>query len=122
MFTPLMKGIAYIILVSLLALGANPIIRQVQVPVEQTAACCDACCCDAPSDACTDHEGDDQEEDKDRPCKSTCDCCCQFHLNALHFNFNNMQLAEEQEYFYGEYHNEYSFEYSKLHIHPPRFA
>ena len=112
-----MKGIAYIILVSVLALGANPIIRQVQVPVEQTAACCDASCYDLSKDACTD-----QEDDKDGPCKSACDCGCQFHLNAMHFHFDNMQLAEEQEYFYGEYHNEYSFEYSKLHIHPPRFA
>lgn len=117
-----MKVFAYIFLVSMLILGTNPLIRQVQLPVEQTAACCDACCCDTAEDACSDHEQANEDKDKDEPCKATCDCGCQFHLNALQFQFNNWQVAEEQEYFYGEYHNEYSFEYLSRQIHPPRLV
>lgn len=104
-----MKAFAYIFMVSLLILGANPMIRHLQIASEQTAACCDACT----------EEG---QEESDHSCDAGCDCCCQFQINAVQFQFNNLQLAEEQEYFYGEYNNEYSFEFSSPLIHPPRFA
>lgn len=100
-------------------LVAFPVIRHLQVPVEQTVSCCDACCCDSTEDTCTD---EDPDAEKGHACDAGCDCGCQFHLNAVQFQFNNMQVAEEQEYYYGEYHNEYSFEYLSLLIHPPRLA
>ena len=105
-----MKAFAYIFMVSLLILGAYPMISHMQIASEQSADCCGACA----------NEG--QEEESDHSCDAACDCGCQFHLNAVQFQFNNWQIAEEQEYFYGEYHNEYSFEYLSPLIHPPRFA
>lgn len=114
-----MKAFAYIFVLSLLFLGVNPVISHLQLSSEQTTACCDECCCDLPDDACSE---EDQDEDSDRSCDSGCDCGCQFHLNAVQFHFSNMQLAEEQEYFYGEYHNAYYFEFFSPLIHPPRFA
>ncbi len=105
-----MKVSAFILMLSMLLLGTNPVIRHLQVSGEQTEACCDA------------RADQDQEEETDHSCDAACDCGCQFHLNAVHFQFNNMQIAEEKEYYYGEYQNEYSFEYLSLLIHPPRLA
>ena len=105
-----MKAFAYIFMLSLLILGAYPLINELQMASEHTVACCDAC------------SEEDQDEDSDRSCDSGCDCGCQFHLNAVQFHFSNMQLAEEQEYFYGEYHNAYHFEFFSPLIHPPRLA
>lgn len=109
-----MKAFAYIFVLSLLILGAYPVINELQMASKQTVACCDA-----HGDACSE---EDQEEEKDLSCDAGCDCGCQFHFNAIQYQFNNMQVAEEQEYFYGEYHNDYNFEYFSPPIHPPRLA
>ncbi len=117
----LMKVSAYIFLLSLMILGSYPLIQHLQIPAEPSALSGGSCCCSDAQDSCAD-EGADQEENKGHDCDTGCDCGCQFHLNAIQFQFNNLQVAEENEYHYGEYCNVYTFEYFSLHIPPPRLG
>ena len=115
--------VVHILLLSMLMLAINPVTAVSQASTHQVETCCAACCCDAHSQDGTELvqcQGNDQE--KDHACDASCDCGCQIHLNAIQFQFNNRQLAEEQEYFHGTYRNEYHFEFLQNHIHPPRIA
>jgi len=112
---------AYIFLFSLTILGSYPLVQEMLFPLEQSISDSDACCCDQAQDGCCEMPSD-QDEENNSDCGSACDCQCQLHLNALHFQFNTLQLTQEQEYHYGEYINVYSFEYFSLHIPPPRLG
>jgi hypothetical protein len=112
---------AYIFIFSLAILGSYPMIRHMQFPLEQSISGTDSCCCDASQDSCCTMDAE-QEDEKSPECDSACDCACKYHVNALYFQFSNLQVAEEQEYHYGEYVNAYSFEFSSLHIPPPRLG
>lgn len=116
-----MKVMAYIFLFSLAILGSYPMIQHLQVPLEQSITVADTCCCDNAQENCCEMDAD-KEDEKSHECDSACDCGCKYHVNAMHFQFSNLQVAEEQEYHYGEYVNAYSFEFSSLHIPPPRLG
>lgn len=117
----LMKAMAYIFLFSLVILGTYPTIQHLQVQLETKVSGITTCCCDQTKDSCCETPAD-QDEEKSHDCDTACDCGCQYHLNAVQFQFQNLQLAEEQEYHFGEYVNAYSFEYFSLHIPPPRLG
>jgi hypothetical protein len=116
-----MKAYVYIFLFSLAVLGSYPLIQHLQVPLEQNISGTVSCCCDPSEDSCCEIPAD-QDEEKSHDCDSGCDCACKYHVNALYFQFSNLQVAEEQEYHYGEYVNAYSFEFFSLHIPPPRLG
>jgi hypothetical protein len=114
---------AHILLLAMLMLSVNPVLAVSRASSHQVECCCNDCCCDAhEQDGTVPQHGQDNERDKDQSCDASCDCGCHFHLNAIEFQFNNSQLAHEQAYFYGSYHNEYHFEYLHIPMHPPRLA
>ena len=118
-----MKTGAHILLLSMLMLVANPLVLPSQASEQQAESCAGTCCCHGQADDAPDQKKDPQkDQENDQPCDTSCDCGCHFHLNALQFLIHNIQLAEEQDYFFGSYHNEYQFEYLNRHIHPPRLA
>jgi hypothetical protein len=116
-----MKVSAYIFLFSLVIISSYPMIEGLQIAQEQSLSGFESCCCDHSQDACCD-EGTEPEREKDHTCDTGCECACHFHFSAVYFQFNKLQMAEEQEYHYGEYVDSYSFEYFSLHLPPPRLA
>jgi len=122
-FLAVMKIGAHILLLSMLMLVAHPMIVASQAAEQQAETCCCTSCCHGHTEDGPDQKKDrEKDHENDHPCNDSCDCGCQFHLNALQFLIHNIQLAEEQDYFFGSYHNEYQFEYLNRHIHPPRLA
>ena len=113
-----MKLVAYILIVSLGLLGMNRFMElphEVMHPVEHSGT----------TDCCCDHEDDCQsgsEKDTSHACHGECDCSCCFHITGITYQFISVPVATVQTYIYGDYINDYYFEFTTPLFQPPRMG
>lgn len=112
-----MKIIAYILLVCLVFMGMNRFMHGLEAQMQVADLSCEMDCC-ASDDDC------EEEEDSsiDHSCSPGCDCDCCFHITAIQYQFISIPTAEVQSYHFGNYSNNYRFEFFIPPFQPPRLT
>ena len=113
-----MKLVAYILIGSLMFLGANRFMENMDHYGHQTEISCEMDCCDAHED-CEDNEG---SAEHDHACPPDCNCNCHFHIVAIEYQFINISTGAPMALHFGSYSNRYHFEFATPVFEPPRFG
>lgn len=113
----MMKVTAYIVLLSLLTMGATRFMHGMEEPVTQVEMSCEKDCCDSHDDC--EKEADTSSE---HSCPPGCDCDCCFHITALNYHFISVPGATVQSFHYVSYQISYTFEYFTPLFQPPRLG
>ena len=111
-----MKLVAYILIGSLMFLGANRFMENMDHSEHLTEISCETDCCSSHED-CKDKEG---HSDHDHTCPPGCDCNCHFHIVAIVYQFINISVTAPRTHYFESYNNRYHFEFIPPVFEPPR--
>jgi hypothetical protein len=113
-----MKGIAFILISSILILGTEHLWDRIQLSAE--SAVMESCC------GCCNTQDDNQNEKvpcgEDHDCLPGCDCMKPFQLTGIKYSLMEESGTVVLSYHYGHYINSYSYEYSDSFLQPPRLV
>jgi len=125
-----MKLIAYILVIGIGILGMNRFMIGTQFVMQETEQTCHIECCGGGDGSvgvekyAHETESGDEEDgiDLTHTCPNVCDCSCCYHIMAITYLFISAPFTMVQSYHYGEYINDYHFEYKTPLFEPPRFG
>lgn len=114
-----MKGLAFILILSMGLLSFNRFTDSLMCMEPQMELSCsqDCTCCSEASSCCTD-----QEEEQSEDCQSSCDCKPSIQIASMELNAQNPIELSSFAFDYGSVRELYYFEYQPPHFQPPRFA
>lgn len=123
-----MKGLAYILILSLGLLSLNRFTDYVDLPGLQMELSCeqDCCCCDF-EPGCEDHhkeESQDAEKENKNSgqCTGNCDCSQSIQIASMELPSQDPVELSSLTFDFGSVSELYFFEYQIPHFQPPRVA
>ena len=104
-----MKLVAYILIGSLMFLGANRFMENMDHSEHLTEISCET-------------EDKEERSEHDHACPPECSCDCCIHIVAIEYQFINISTGAPRALHYGSYSNRYHFEFTTPVFEPPRFS
>jgi hypothetical protein len=113
-----MKGLAFILILSMGLLGLNRFTDALEWMAPQTELSCELDCCI--------DQGQEENQEKDPEntgqCQSACDCSYSIQIASMEIPIQSPLELSSKNYNHGSFHELYYFEYLLPHFQPPRKA
>jgi len=121
-----MKGLAFILVLSMGLFGLNRFMDALNWMAPQTELSCKLdCSCSKDTSCCSNQEhGEDRDEDADDTgqCNGACDCSYSIQISSMEIPVLSPLELDSQTYDFGFFHELYYFEFLLPHFQPPRMA